>query len=972
MAARFRNNMRNRTASPPEMYVTAADDSFNLQDGDLLHSTAQLDGDHSQLGHPNYGQYAGSDHGSMGSTDMSIELGRGLKKDGSLKSGNDDQSSNFRFHMGSNSQYEITNTPPVPHRSAARKSDGGLRREAAIRGASTHTTATRAASNPVPRGLSNISRGIEEPTSTFQARSARFNPQPRHVSASDIAAATRPYELHNHIATPRRRASNNPTTQSATHTANSFALPDLPDLTELVSGTRKDGTPLFARSTNPRLNRRFGPGSTKSLHPEHVPIESVPTPEEEQQIYASLQLLQDRIANLEMDKSEAHQKQQEYENQIIELQSQLYAERRRPDSALGSDDGQQAQEVSRKESNRLQATIKGLQDRLDRSERKVSVTEIGVRRITKERNELVTQLGFAYFNNEELKLENEDLQKKIQALQVENERLQISLQPLKRENEELRAHSLDSHGRKSKLRNGEEGQKGDVEQKARESGYASHSSRELQDPSSKKQAGMVRSKKEGKSAQPGSQTIDRRSLRNAPQSRQDDLALLIAREVQKHRDQALTTNAGRTSEQNTKPSRAASQNREEVVDAHPASTFTHKRAASAPVDGEMRPVSQCDMSQQICDLTNAQTAHIQEVQLAEEDTRDRTLLSFMDPSEMIKLRKKLEQEHRDRKGAFVAVPQPEETARSAHEPTKNVARKSSLKDLFAGLDLGTEKLSISGEVTGGSNRIKKSVRLQSPRTSDGSMLQPHEQDAGNISVASNTSRRRRAASAENLTFAFDIPDFAIVHSQPVPSLSGKNCMQHNAASCTACHPSDKNITIPTPIPVTDRVTPEDPDITSATVRPSQPPALALATVIKQLEDEIKHLKIRLFGHQTLYNQHTPALSKRKRVLVKSTMDRLTAEIEKRSDQVYDLHDVLEGQRQAALEAAKRGEAPPAMNQHNVDETLTSVGLDPVELAGRVGRQHQHLDGTDERWSEDETEELPWEGLSDYESDQEDE
>nr|POF04569.1 spindle pole body protein ppc89 [Quercus suber] len=953
MAARFRGNVRSRTASPPDMYVTAADDSFNLHNEDILHSTVQMDGDHSQLGRPNYGRYADSEDGSMGSTEMSIEVGRGLKRNGTQGSGNDDQSSNFRFDMGNDSQYEVTQTPPVPNRSAARKSDSGLRREAAIRGANAHITSTRAVSNPVQRVPSDTFRSTEEPTATFQARNTRFNPRPRHVSANDPIAAVRSYEPQSQVATPRRGAVNNPTVQSATYTANSFALPDLPNITELVSGTRKDGTPLFARTTNPKLNRRFASATAKPLHPEHIPIEGVPTPDEEKQIYASLQLLQDRIADLEMDKSEAHQKQQDYENQIIDLQSQLYAERRRPDSALGSDDGLRAQETSRKENHRLQATIKNLQDRLDRTERKVSVAEISVRRVTKERNEVVTQLGVAYFNNEELKSENEDLQKTIQALQVDNERLQSSLKPLRKENDDLRAQSQAPRSRKTKVANGQERQTGDQQQKQSVKAVDDLSGRE-------KEAGMIRSRKEGKPSHPRTLPVDQRSPGNEPQALQDDLAVLIAREVQKHRDRALANATARTNKQTTSSLRASSQKRGQATDTDTQQNFVHRRAASAPIDGEVQPTTRSEMSQQIRNLTNPNTV---QSQIAEEDTRDMTLLSLMDPEEVTKLRKKLEQERRDRKGAFAPAPRPDETARSVTEPNLTMARKSSLKDMFAGLDLDTGMVSAPRDFTGGSHRVTKSVRVQSPHTSDPSILQPLEQDAGDMSIASNTSRRRRALSAENLTFAFNIPEVATTQIPPNTSLNGKSCLQHNAASCTACRPNDKDVPIPSPVPVSERVVPEDPDITSATVRPSQPPALALATVIKQLEDEIRHLKIQLLGNQTLYNQHTPALSKRKRILVKSTMDRLTAEIEKRSDQVYDLHDVLEGQKQAASDAAKRGETPRVMAQREVDETLTSLGIDPMELSGHIGRQDQQLDGADERWSDNETEELPWEATA---------
>jgi len=175
-----------------------------------------------------------------------------------------------------------------------------------------------------------------------------------------------------------------------------------------------------------------------------------------------------------------------------------------------------------------------------------------------------------------------------------------------------------------------------------------------------------------------------------------------------------------------------------------------------------------------------------------------------------------------------------------------------------------------------------------------------------------------------------------------------------------------------PVPVTDREIAQDPDMTSATIRPSQAPPLALATVIKNLSDEITHLKLQLHAYQRRYHAHDPALSKRQRVATKSKIERLTAEVEKRSDQVYALYDVLEGQKQAAQAAEGNGEDADAreMDAEEVEETLMSIGIDPAELSGRVGRSVPFgLDGAADDVSEG-SDELPWEGLSEYESEEE--
>ena len=160
--------------------------------------------------------------------------------------------------------------------------------------------------------------------------------------------------------------------------------------------------------------------------------------------------------------------------------------------------------------------------------------------------------------------------------------------------------------------------------------------------------------------------------------------------------------------------------------------------------------------------------------------------------------------------------------------------------------------------------------------------------------------------------------------------------QHSSQSCNICkrviehgtiHTHAESIkeklTIPKPVPVSERM-PSGSTSSSddePTMRPSQPPAVALATVLKGLEDELKHLKIRLSEYQALYNCHDPALSKRKRKAVYELIERLLKTIDEKADQIYALYDVLEGQKQSGME----------MNEDEVEITLQRIGLD----VGRV-------------------------------------
>jgi hypothetical protein len=237
----------------------------------------------------------------------------------------------------------------------------------------------------------------------------------------------------------------------------------------------------------------------------------------------------------------------------------------------------------------------------------------------------------------------------------------------------------------------------------------------------------------------------------------------------------------------------------------------------------------------------------------------------------------------------------------------------------------------------------------------------------------------------DMTSAFILPDITMRHPTG-PAMDTVKATQevfdsfapHDNANCTICnrvlrqgekHAHDQrvknSVTVPKPVPVSDRKDelPED-----ATMRPSQPPALALAIVLKGLEDELAHQKAQLAQYQAVYNQHDPSLSKRKRKAVFSKIEKLLQLIDIKADQIYALYDVLEGQKADGHE----------MTQGEVEVTLKSVGidLDHVDLRGGgledddgVDDVRSHKSGKSGRskWelqSEDSDDELPWEGFED--------
>jgi len=116
--------------------------------------------------------------------------------------------------------------------------------------------------------------------------------------------------------------------------------PDMPGLTELVSGFRQDGSPVWTQSA--KAASRFGTPSQRrkpsTLKQTHLPISSVPIPVDEHALFVSLQMLQEKFTALEKDKNAAEEKLEKYELENLQLKSELEEHKHRDsDSALGTD-----------------------------------------------------------------------------------------------------------------------------------------------------------------------------------------------------------------------------------------------------------------------------------------------------------------------------------------------------------------------------------------------------------------------------------------------------------------------------------------------------------------------------------------------------------------------------------------------------------------------------------------------------------
>ena len=212
---------------------------------------------------------------------------------------------------------------------------------------------------------------------------------------------------------------------------------------------------------------------------------------------------------------------------------------------------------------------------------------------------------------------------------------------------------------------------------------------------------------------------------------------------------------------------------------------------------------------------------------------------------------------------------------------------------------------------------------------------------------------------DDFTSAFLIPDITMRIPQTMTETPSTG--PHEPVNCTVCraaiqpnedHNSCKplpTLSIPVPVPVSTRMPLPTAYEEEPTIRPSQPPPQALASVIKSCEDELAHLKIQLAKYQELYNRHDPSLSKRERKRVCEKVKEILAAIERKADMIYGLYDVLEGQR---------------------DAQEVVVGGERVVIRGGDGKAQSEIEAEsssgegEESASDDELagEDLPWEGI----------
>lgn len=100
---------------------------------------------------------------------------------------------------------------------------------------------------------------------------------------------------------------------TSTHHNLSFVVPDIPNLSELVTGTYQYGVPSVSKGGSTRSSRFAAKQNAPPSTTGHRQLDSVPLPEDEKQIFAMLKLLRGKVDVLEREKAVAEKRAEDAE-----------------------------------------------------------------------------------------------------------------------------------------------------------------------------------------------------------------------------------------------------------------------------------------------------------------------------------------------------------------------------------------------------------------------------------------------------------------------------------------------------------------------------------------------------------------------------------------------------------------------------------------------------------------------------------
>lgn len=807
----------------------------------------------------------------------------------------------------------------------------------------------------------------------FQAKSTRFSSQSK---AQQPTTLLKKQQLEDVLAAKSRAASNTTPSRGsgksfqvvntgASNTPNptqqSFILPAATEFSQMVSAeTGAAGIPVIVRGGMVQartLNRFSG---------KFDDVDGIEVPTEEEDIYLSVELLKSRVAQLETEKADSEKIVNDLQRDNFQLQTKMkeFERRRRSDSALGIADGGSDNDRDRNviaEKAKLQAHAASLQNLLDESRHKASSQELRLKTNTAERDHAVKQLAQAERLLEQLRAENDGLKE-------ENESLRLQLKEYIEEDE------MDTNG----WRVGEQALKQEV---------ASLKTKLSQLGSEIEENALNWGRKES--------SLKRKICR------QLEILGEVQEATQEIRNNTLELNIMAASRKASKSTRPVKSKRKAVAETGSTANnhFAGKTEKSRPAEPSVRPKSHQSTHEELQEPQSVNKSINAEESYNEESTAETTVhrskvetvnqdgstldgseyASIVGPDFMANLRQLLRVSRTMKRETEAAPATIQDTTNYTAQSVRSAASSQahSLKVpvgiLKNNRTVNQDEFDLTGRLSVRSSKHHEHADHEHDSASTVLHRRRHSDSAVNAPL------RGRRTDMDDMTSEFIIPDIASttynrVTEYPVLSTNARRILdglcKHDGKNCTVCSrvvsfdaksELKSKVHVPKPIPVSDRMPVPAPYEDEPTTRPAVQPGLALAIVIKGLKDEVAHLKVELLRVQAAYNKHDSSLGMRQRKVLKKHLDELLKAIDVKSDQIYALYDVLEGQKLSGQQ----------MSEEDIEVTLLSIGIDPNEFTKTSKKdanketQEQNDNGAGNDDEDDDSElDLPWEGIDD--------
>ncbi|KAI0391470.1 hypothetical protein F5Y17DRAFT_440483 [Xylariaceae sp. FL0594] len=657
----------------------------------------------------------------------------------------------------------------------------------------------------------------------------------------------------------------------------SFFLPQFSHLNDFVSGTLrlsslKNGTPVFVK--HGKVHDR----DTKTSFDHHADFEAIPISNEEEKIFVSLDKIREEIQTLQEHDEFVSKQAEQLQEEVVELQSHVTTLKARKDSALGSESDGSAVEQLTSQKSQLEEQVASLRSRLDQANRQISLNEIHKESFVAERDEAlqrasdhVATIKRLQARNDSITAQKLDLQQALKESEEELDSERVLLENLQRKHEHVVVE-------KNML-------KEDNAALERQNESLTISLRAAKQKN-------VELERENSSLQDKASHL---------QSLVDDLTKKLARKTQ--------------SQQSTKASN-------DFIPGTGKSKLT-KLAQQEPGD-RLTVVSEMSGANSTSPLDLPQQDNITfESDFTRESTRQLTQESkvSMPTRAKSRLSKMAYRESGDKHtiGSEMSV-----------RTTTSQTDLQMQDDYTQQIDLTQERQPDSDQENMTSALFIDDITLDSTKRSA-----RKQKGKGNTSVrvlspilsAAESTKTEQPAVTGNKKPTGQAP----VLTQSAKRVLDNLCREHECSNCVLCtrinarrpdstgKQTKKTVRVECPVPASSQskrqprpsaVVYED----QPTLRPSQNPAIALAKVMKGLKDEEKHLRTFISRKQAVYDECDAAVNKRLWKQLAGEIKTLQKRRDLKRDQIYDLQDVLEGQKSNSK----------FMSQEAIDMTINSV------------------------------------------------